>query len=320
MAAWEKEQSNYEKQRKKTAAEEAAAIQQLINNQEAAAATNTQTQIDAVPEQYRNVERAVGARQIANERNLTERMARAGATGSGYSDTHQAMVNISAGNQYADIDLKKRTAIDNLTQTLVDLQSKLKQQETAQITDINRQASLDIANNRTSLYNNYLQTEAQKAEAVQRARIAQIQEDAKARVEKQKQNDKLVESQRQLILDYTGGKINREQYNAVAPSYGLNPDTSGMSTNSTGGGSIYENNTMSPELFGRNMGAQLTRKAMIDYEVVNEIISAYPNDPAKQEAAARSAGVYDAYNQAASVPAYQELNKPVRDFKSRQVR
>lgn len=323
MAAWEKEHEKNKKTIEKSAEDEITATQKIINQLEAAAATNTQTQIDAVPEQYRNVERAVGARQIANERNLTESMARAGATGSGYSDTHQAMVNISAGNQYADIDLKKRAAIDNLTQTLADLQSKFAQQETAQITDINRQASMDIANNRTSLYNNYLQTEAQKAAAVQQARTAQIQADAKARVEQDKQQNKLLEAQRKLMIDYTGEKITPEQYNAVAESYGLSKVAVPPPTGSSGTYGKVEPYSSKPNDYGAQIKSAINNGEIIDYEAVNHIINEYPNDKALQAQAARIAGVYDVYQQLINPSSNQKSsssNSPVRDPKSRQIK
>ena len=81
----QKQLEDYKKSEKERERIEREAIQKLINEKLTTATSDINKQIAAVPGQYIDQERAVEARpRIANERNLMEQMAEAGACGSGF--------------------------------------------------------------------------------------------------------------------------------------------------------------------------------------------------------------------------------------------
>ena len=178
---YQKQLEDYKKSEKERERIEREAIQKLINEKLATATSDINKQIAAVPGQYIDQERAVEARRIANERNLMEQMARAGAYGSGFSDTMQASINIAAGNQQAALDRQKQEAINRLNQTLLELQSALRQEEISRLADLSSRTSANIANKQSELFALQKQEEAAAAQA----KAAQLQ----AQAASQKQMD-----------------------------------------------------------------------------------------------------------------------------------
>ncbi len=182
---YQKQLEDYKKSEEERERIEREAIQKLINEKLATATSDINKQIAAVPGQYIDQERAVEARRIANERNLMEQMARAGAYGSGFSDTMQASINIAAGNQQAALDRQKQEAINRLNQTLLELQSALRQEEISRLADLSSRTSANIANKQSELFALQKQEEAQRAAAAAQAQAAQLQ----AQTASQKQMD-----------------------------------------------------------------------------------------------------------------------------------
>jgi len=174
---YQKQLEDYKKSEKERERIEREAIQKLINEKLATATSDINKQIAAVPGQYIDQERAVEARRIANERNLMEQMARAGAYGSGFSDTMQASINIAAGNQQAALDRQKQEAINRLNQTLLELQSALRQEEISRLADLSSRTSANIANKQSELFALQKQEEAAAAQA----KAAQLQAAAQAK-------------------------------------------------------------------------------------------------------------------------------------------
>lgn len=172
----QKQLEDYKKSEEERERIEREAIQKLINEKLTTATSDINKQIAAVPGQYIDQERAVEARRIANERNLMEQMARAGAYGSGFSDTMQASINIAAGNQQAALDRQKQEAINRLNQTLLELQSALRQEETSRLADLSSRTSANIANKQSELFALQKQDEAAAAQV----KAAQLQAQATA--------------------------------------------------------------------------------------------------------------------------------------------
>lgn len=304
---YQKQLEDYKKSEEERERIEREAIQKLINEKLTTATSDINKQIAAVPGQYIDQERAVEARRIANERNLMEQMARAGAYGSGFSDTMQASINIAAGNQQSALERQKQAAIDRLNQALLELQSALRQEETSKLADLSSRTSANIANKQSELF--ALQKQEEAARLEQQIKQQQLQYE---------QQQKLLQQQRDLILSLAANKITPEQYNAVAPLYGLQPipATTTLTTtvngqigaflpNSSGApsttvqmsdGSLYSGYTSDAIRTGQSVANALKSGKMTKDEALDSIIMAYEgysNADAMIELAAKTAGLSD---------------------------
>jgi len=307
MASWEKEYEKIKKQVEESTAKKKAAVQKIIQEQTDAAASAIEAQKRAVPSEYRRLYDASEVQRIVDQRNILNRMANIGATRSGLSDTLTTAVNLSAGNRVQALNAQQQAAIDKLTQTLTELQAKARADIASRQADIQSEADKYLADTRGALYSAYKQAEAARLE--QQIKQQQLQYE---------QQQKLLQQQRDLILSLAANKITPEQYNAVAPLYGLQPipaTTTSTTTvngqigaflpNSSGapstmvqmsGGSLYSGYTSDAIRTGQSVANAIKSGKMTKDQALDSIIMAYEdysNADAMIELAAKTAGLSD---------------------------
>lgn len=324
---WQDEYKKQEKTQTTAADKLNASVQEIIDRNLATATKDVESQKAALPGQFRDNYDAVEVQRIVNQRNVLNRMANAGITNSGLDDSTRAAIDISAGNQHANITSQQEDAYQKLVQALTQINATAENERTARSSDIYGELSANLSNTRQSLYNNYVTTEAQKAAAIAQAGAAKekARQDAivaQAKIDQQNQSD-LIKRRMDLLTNHSTGKITDEQYNATAPLLGLAQLSVPAQTGASG--TSYQS-SFGPKMRATDYGAKLKSdmqsNKIIDYEAVNYIFNEYPNDEAAQMQAAMAAGVFNEYSQRikpAANPVAQTSNNPVRDFKTRQI-
>lgn len=184
--AWKKEYEKVEKQVKESTDKKLKDVERIYKQQVADATKAINLQKQALPDEYRPLYDASEVQKIVDRRNIMNRMANLGATQSGMSDSLSTAVELSAGNRVQALNAQQRAALDKLTQTLLDLQSKSATDLAARQSDIRSQADEYLASIKTSMYNAYQQAQAQKAaaEAQERAKRAELAAKLKQEQEK----------------------------------------------------------------------------------------------------------------------------------------
>jgi hypothetical protein len=184
--AWKKEYEKVEKQVKESTDKKLKDVEEIYKQQVADATKAINLQKQALPDEYRPLYDASEVQKIVDRRNIMNRMANLGATQSGMSDSLSTAVELSAGNRVQALNAQQRAALDKLTQTLLDLQSKSATDLAARQSDIRSQADEYLASTKTSMYNAYQQAQAQKAaaEAQERAKRAELAAKLKQEQEK----------------------------------------------------------------------------------------------------------------------------------------
>ncbi len=184
--AWKKEYKKVEKQVKESTDKKLKDVERIYKQQVADATKAINLQKQALPDEYRPLYDASEVQKIVDRRNIMNRMANLGATQSGMSDSLSTAVELSAGNRVQALNAQQRAALDKLTQTLLDLQSKSATDLAARQSDIRSQADEYLASTKTSMYNAYQQAQAQKAaaEAQERAKRAELAAKLKQEQEK----------------------------------------------------------------------------------------------------------------------------------------
>lgn len=191
--AWKKEYEKVEKQVKESTDKKLKDVEEIYKQQVADATKAINLQKQALPDEYRPLYDASEVQKIVDRRNIMNRMANLGATQSGMSDSLSTAVELSAGNRVQALNAQQRAALDKLTQTLLDLQSKFATDLAARQSDIRSQADEYLASTKTSMYNAYQQAQAQKAAAEAQERAKQAELAAKLKQEQEKNYYALVD-------------------------------------------------------------------------------------------------------------------------------
>lgn len=191
--AWKKEYEKVEKQVKESTDKKLKDVERIYKQQIADATKAIDLQKQALPDEYRPLYDASEVQKIVDRRNIMNRMANLGATQSGMSDSLSTAVELSAGNRVQALNAQQRAALDKLTQTLLDLQSKSATDLAARQSDIRSQADEYLASTKTSMYNAYQQAQAQKAAAEAQERAKQAELAAKLKQEQEKNYYALVD-------------------------------------------------------------------------------------------------------------------------------
>ena len=229
--AWKKIYEEIEKQTDESTEKKLKAVDKTITGQTKVAEAKIESQKKALPEEYKPLYDASEVQKIVDRRNIMNRMANTGATNSGLSDSLSAAVELSAGNRAQALNAQQRAALDKLSQSLIELQTSARNEIASRQSDIQSEADRYLTSTKGSLYNTYMQTEADKEKTRQQAATAQAKLQQELQI-------KTVEAQRNLVSNLAGGKITIEQYNAVAPSLGLKPITTAPQSSSATGGVI----------------------------------------------------------------------------------
>lgn len=181
-----------------------------LNRQTQEAQGQIQSQISTVGNDYERQFNINAANEWATRRQIAESMANFNLTSAGLNATNQMAMGVTRGNADRDTSLKKQAAIDSLNQSLANMISQAQTQQS----NIRIQTADEIAKNRQSLLSQAEQNAVSQYNA-------QLEASQKAAAAQQESAAALKKQQTDLYTKLAMGGITEEQYNLLAPLYGM---------------------------------------------------------------------------------------------------